>query len=229
MPAQFTHAVGRPLWIRDGTRDQQTWSDAFVGLYHVPPEDIRPCRVLDVGANVGYTAAHYKAMWPRALVVAVEMDAGNVEAGMLNCPEAAWFRAAVAGWRGTGFYDPSGPSDALRLGAGGPEQVEVVTLVDAARWVQELGGGPPDLVKLDVEGSEWEILAEAAEWAPLVPRLLVELHGHGAPARLSPPLEGRDGPSRLVGTAARMLEAAGYHAVPHAVHPHAVYATRIGA
>lgn len=55
-------------------------------LYHLfaaaPPK-----YVLEAGAGLGYTTALFKALWPRAVVVAVEPDAGNYEAMVLNTRE----------------------------------------------------------------------------------------------------------------------------------------------
>ena len=36
-----------------------------------------PSLVLDLGANVGFSAAYFLSFFPRACVVAVEPDAGN--------------------------------------------------------------------------------------------------------------------------------------------------------
>ena len=92
---------------------------------------------------------------------------------------------------------------------------------------EEWFDGLVDLVKADLEGAEWELLATARRWAPVVRWLLVELHECGAPDPPPPPWpEGRDGPSALIATAIPLLEAAGYTAIPHVRHPHSVWATR---
>ena len=53
---------GAPLLVRPGTTDAQVLDDTFVGLYHLPPIDLPDgAVVLDLGGNVGYTAAHFAA------------------------------------------------------------------------------------------------------------------------------------------------------------------------
>ncbi len=46
-----------------------------------------PKYVLECGAGAGYVTALFKALWPRAVVVAVEHDPGNYEAMVLNTRE----------------------------------------------------------------------------------------------------------------------------------------------
>lgn len=71
----WTPQVGRYVALRETGSDRTVWADTFSGLYHVPPVPIWPETVLDLGANIGLTTAHYRTLWPDAQIVAVEMDA----------------------------------------------------------------------------------------------------------------------------------------------------------
>lgn len=216
--------IGRVLYVRPGTSDRRVFEDCMQGRYHVPPEQITPATVLDLGANIGATTAHYEHMWPDALFAAVEMDAANVEMLSRNCSADVWV-GPVAGRLGPRRYDANRyDAESLRLDDDGPDEVVGVTLdsIISHYWVDGC-----DFVKMDIEGTEWEIFEHETPWAPLVRSLLVELHPFGAPPPPSEPWpEGRDGPSPLVASALRQLSELGFRAVPHVRHPHAVWATR---
>ena len=74
--------------------------DVLVHQYHVPPASMPiPKSVLDLGANIGATTAHYESMWPDAQIVAVEPDPGNAEVLRVNTNEKV-IEAAVADFTG---------------------------------------------------------------------------------------------------------------------------------
>lgn len=210
---QFTGALDRDVLLRPDAADRQVWADTFTGLYHVPPDDMpAPRTVLDVGANIGLTAAHYQRLWPHARIVAVEMNATSAALAERNAPSVHVRQHAVTGTGGHGSYDPFADSDAHTFLPGGRAGVPVQALTLRQTILRSFAEGSADFVKLDVEGSEWGILGHI-EWAPNVGHLLVELHGDG-------------GPDELVARAIALLERAGFHARRHERHPQAVYAER---
>lgn len=237
MGSQWTADLGRSVELRDGTSDRQVWADTFTGRYHLPPADMpAPSTVLDLGANIGLTAAHYKTLWPEAEVVAVEMDEDCAEVARRNAPGVEVHVHAVAAQSGWGWYDASVLAEAftfVRDGDGpvepqgilGPQHgvedgrrrlVPAFTLRQTIRqrFCEHLVPDDCllDFLKLDIEGEEWAILADPV-WAPFVRHLVVELHGDGTSAE-------------LVADAVALLEAAGMQARHHPPHPQAVYAWR---
>lgn len=211
----FTPALGRNVQLRKKGSDRQVWADTFTGLYHVPPESMpAPQTVLDLGANIGLTAAHYRALWPDAEVVAVEMDEESAELARLNAPGAKVRVEAVAGRGGWGSYNPDLRSEAFSF----------VPWEDVGRRVQArqlrkiilraFGARVIDFVKMDVEGAEWGILHERS-WVGLVRYLLIELH---------PDDDHPDDSDQLVDLAVAELEACGMSARRHTTHPRAVWA-----
>lgn len=208
---QTTPHLGGIVFLRDGTVDRQVWADTFTGLYHVPPERFSPATVLDLGANVGLVAAHYRFFWPDAKIVAVEIDAENAELARLNAPTVTVLCEAVAGEAGRVSYDRGVRSDSYRIdpfsssGLADAETLQGIIL-------REFGTGGVDFVKMDVEGAEWKILERTEEWSPLVRRLLVELHG--------------DSTSDTLVEVATTLLMNDFTVTRHERHPQAVYAVR---
>lgn len=204
--------VESPVYLRPNTQDGQSWVDIAQGRYHVPPDWMPPPEtVLDLGANIGLAAIHYRALWPTAEILGVEMDAGNVAMAQRNAEGIEIVHAAVAADGGSGHYDSSGASNAFRLGTGSTP----VSLVTMPELVARMGGRV-DFCKIDIEGSEWHLLEHAASWAPDVRALLVELH---APTG--------DWPTSYEAEDAEvLLTAVGYHVNRHWRHPKAYFAWR---
>lgn len=205
--------LGRTLYARPGTSDRRAIDDARTGRYHLPPEGMPvPRTVLDLGANIGATAAHYRALWPEALIVAVEMDEGNRSVLIENF-EGPVLGYAVGSVNGRRSYDTSRGEEGYRLGPGKGKAVGI-HLYDVLAAVGD--DRVCDFVKMDVEGAEWEILSEiegrpGERWRGLVKHLLIELHGDASSGA-------------LVARATRLLGDAGYVVERHAPHPAAVYA-----
>ena len=223
---QFTADLSREVFLRESTCDRQVWSDTFVGRYHLPPDGMpEPVSVLDVGANIGLTAAHYKTLWPDAYVVAVELDGACIGLGQRNAPDVVWVHEAITPWPSLVYYDPAAPSDGYTASryADRPGMRPVHSQSLHGRILHSFGDEGVDFVKLDVEGMEWRLFKQADQWAPLVRYLLVELHDDGASPvvdrRLEPPGDGD-----LVARAITMLSPHFGAVIWHEPHPHAVFA-----
>lgn len=208
MKEVFTAQLGRSVWIREGTSDVQGWDDVFVHRYHMPLEMPPPTTVLDLGANIGLTAAHYQAMWPEAIVLPVEMDRENAELARQNFRGLVLQRAVSVGSDEVVYYDKDVSADAYTItehGGGIAHSIHPLTLIK-----EFFGDTPVDFCKMDIEGSEWEILKLDLP----IRYLLVEFHD-----------EPRDGP-KIVERGIELLESVGYEAFHHTPHPQAVFAVK---
>jgi FkbM family methyltransferase len=142
-------------------------------------------RVLDVGAHVGAFAVTLAARYPEAMFTCFEPApesysyleqnaAANGLAARISC-----HRAAVGTTAGTARLLRSGAasSEATLVPALAPAGAEAIAVpvVDLATAISI--GGPPDLVKLDCEGGEYEIVlkSDPCLWES-VHCLLLEYH-----------------------------------------------------
>jgi FkbM family methyltransferase len=165
--------------------------------------------VLDLGCNIGLTVAHYELLWPEAEIVGVELDAGNCELARRNCRRARIVHAAVAAKTGTQTY--GGDEEwSFRVDPEGDRSVRARTMAELLDLFET---GRVDFVKMDVEGSEWELLDSAGEWAERVGSLLVEVHT---------PDDKQAAVESMIGS----LEAVGFRCRRHEVHWSAIWATR---
>lgn len=201
----YSEELGRSLWIRPGTSDVEGWKAISENRFHVPPAEMpAPKIVLDLGSNIGVTAAHYQSLWPDAIVWMVEPNPDNLRIARKNAPSGIPLEVAVGKETGWAFLQEEGHSaDAYSLGDDGRK----VCVLALDRLLGMLG--PVDFCKMDIEGTEWDVLDQLDG----IKYLLVEFHD-----------EPRDYPAILKrGLAA--LSARGWHVQHHSPHPAAVFST----
>lgn len=167
-----------PLLVRAQT------SDTFVLRQLVAegeldfPLPFEPRRIVDGGANIGLASRVFRARWPAATIVAIELDSANAALAARNL-DGADVRLIHAGlWcedRPLRIANPDAEPCALQAEpatepAAAIPGLTMQTLLATLDWAEA------DLVKLDIEGAEVEVLATAAEWLPRVRCLAIELH-----------------------------------------------------
>lgn len=201
---RYTPHLRRTVSLRDNNSDEGMWEEAFMRSLHMPPKEMpEPKVVLDLGANIGLTAADYKAWWPEAQVWMVEPHPENMALARLNAPSCIPLQCAVAVNSGYRSLREEGlTASAYSLGRDGREIYAI-----GLPFLVECLGGKIDFCKMDIEGAEWEILEQ-----PLtgIKHLLVEFHGDGD----------------ILERGLELLTDTGWEARHHMPHPYAVYATR---
>lgn len=199
-------ANGARIHIEHGTTDAATFDQAFVAqVYEPSPEAAtaldrlgRPPVVVDLGANIGMFGVWAQRRWPGARVIAVEPLPRNVELLRNNlalglAPGTFEVVAAAASTAEGEVTFGGGPFTNGRILDDASDGITV-----AARDTFALAPNI-DLLKLDIEGGEWPILADPRFSADLAPVVMLEHHPDGAPAGAPPEA-----------SAERMLADAGY-------------------
>jgi FkbM family methyltransferase len=176
---------GRSVVLRPGTSDALMLRETFRdGVYAPPPEaEARGIRqIVDLGANIGITAAANAHRYPGAHVLAVELDAENAALAERNV--APWRdRVEIlvgAVWTHDGevrYERPTGEEFGFRVVERGGTHVapaySLATILDRVP-----GGARVDFLKMDVEGAERHLLsAGAAAWAARVDAIALQVHG----------------------------------------------------
>lgn len=178
---------GAPLVVRHGQGALELVHEIFRAGCYDPPTGLatlvgpRP-RILDLGANVGVFTAFARDRWPNSDIVMIEADPDNVAVLEryleLAAVDGVELVAAAASVSDEPVHFKAGHGAGSRIATTGPlcDAVDVLPLIARA-----------DLIKLDIEGGEWPILADPrmASTGPLV--LVMEYHGYGTGDR--PPLE----------------------------------------
>ena len=157
--------------------DQQVWlgqmQELFLedcyGVRHLSPS----ARVVDAGANIGTFAMQVLWRCPAAHVISIEPDPGNLS--YLRENVARWMGqqievcpVAVGAAVGVGRLNTT-RSDSVRISDDGSVEVPV-------RPLNEFLSGRVDLLKMDIEGSEYPVLQAAGSGLRNVKRVVVEYH-----------------------------------------------------
>jgi FkbM family methyltransferase len=156
-----------PYFVRHTTRDIGVFSEIFVLGEYEPPAEIsewlagldRPPRVLDVGGNIGLFATFARDRWPGTQVTSIEPDPSNLEILRRNAStgkDLEVVAACAASHDGTLRFVAGQQAGSHVAGSeeSGEETIEV-PCVDVFRLAESA-----DFIKMDIEGSEWDILAD---------------------------------------------------------------------
>lgn len=183
------HTRGRaiPYCLRHGTRDVGIFSEIFIAGEYDPPPAVaerlaslgRPPRILDLGANIGLFAASCRERWPGTHVVSVEPDPENLELLRRTAADSNEVEviAACACERDGSVHFVAGQfAESHVADPDCTEETIEVPCVDALRLA-----ATADLVKIDIEGSEWEILADPRLATIDAQALVMEWHEERCP------------------------------------------------
>jgi FkbM family methyltransferase len=159
--------------LREGSDDAIVFDEVWrENVYRVQPGWVAGGRVVDIGANVGafsLWAHHHGAR----VVDAFEPDPSNVEQLRLNTKgtDINIIPAAVHANSGTARYISSGRTGSGKVEAAGDagQPIRAVSLKDA------IGSAAVDVLKVDVEGSEYDIFHDHTDLAP-VKHIVMEFH-----------------------------------------------------
>jgi FkbM family methyltransferase len=182
-------ASGLRALIAHGTPDVLTLDQAFYQHVYEPPETVvstlqaldRPLRAIDLGANIGIWGLWLHGRFAVERLIALEPDPENAAKHRsqieLNHLGDSWelVQAAATCVDGPVVFT-TGQATTGRIGEPG----EIGTVEVAGRDSFSLLDGI-DLLKIDIEGAEWPMLADPRLPQIEVPVVMLEYHPHGAP------------------------------------------------
>ena len=197
------------LVVRHRTRDVDILDEIFgrLAAYAPPPAALEALasrgspRVLDLGGNVGFFGAYALARFPGAKVTSIEPDPFNLpllrRCAELNAPER-WqiVEACALSYTGTVAFEAGQYADShVAEPAAGRVLVPGVDVLPLL--------ADADLVKMDIEGSEWPILLDPRFKETLsAAACVLEWHERGCPS------------PRPADAAAEAFRQAGYEVLP---------------
>jgi FkbM family methyltransferase len=170
---------GNCVYCRPGTTDIKVFDESFFQEFHVPPKGLgRIDTILDLGSNIGLTMAHYASVFPNTKILGIELDYDNVVVCRKNIGPysdrcrviwgAAWTENGEVTYGGTAAWS-------YRVGTAEKPKGRVRAFT-VSSLIDLLGVSWVDFVKMDVEGAEENLLANAEPWIGRVRCLKVEVH-----------------------------------------------------
>jgi FkbM family methyltransferase len=130
--------------------------------------------ILDIGSNIGVSTHYFSALWPSAVVVAVEPEMSNFEISKRNAPDATLVFGAVTDRTGfASIINPEADAWGYRVKSDDLGKVPSFTISSLLKRHPDT---TPFILKIDVEGSESLIFAGDVSWVDLFPLIIIELH-----------------------------------------------------
>jgi FkbM family methyltransferase len=137
--------------------------------------------VIDCGSNIGFSALYFKTIYPNAQIVCFEPDRISFELMQINfkqnrLQDVTCYNLALTATAGTvNLYKPSIPGSlGMSLIPTAESDVEMVEAKNLSSYIQQ----NVDMVKIDVEGSEIQILSDLFETGKLghIQQMVIEFH-----------------------------------------------------
>jgi len=155
----------------------------FLDREHVPPKQVsHPSVILDLGANIGLTMAHFATLFPAARILGAELDPDNAALCVENTERWRDRCEVVA----AGVWVRDGTVPYVRREGREVSHAIAEAAADATSWttaisidslLQRLPATTEvDYMKMDIEGAEREVLRSGQSWAPRVSAIKVEIH-----------------------------------------------------
>lgn len=205
--ASYTLRSGGRVCVRHRTSDPLVLQEVFATRAYSPPAGLAARvaahrgPIVDLGANIGVSALWLRRVFPGQLLTAFEPDPANLSlldtCMALNSADWRIVRAAASNRDGElAFHGGQGWES--RLDPAGKVKVDAIDVFPYLRGAA--------MLKMDIEGGEWDILSDPRFATVGVPVVVLEHHAHGCPS---------DEP-RAAAIAA--LEGAGYAVYPGQEH-----------
>lgn len=140
--------------------------------------------ILDLGANVGYSALYFSRIFPKADVVGVEPEKGNYNTAknqVVQSNRIVMVNAGVGSAEGhLVISDPEAESDAFQtsrvLTKPMSPQAKMCSILTVDKLLELKPDGIPFIVKIDIEGFEKDLFESNTAWVDQFPIIIIELH-----------------------------------------------------
>lgn len=185
--------------LRKQTTDWPTYQQVFNAEDYAFEHPTAPQRILDLGANVGYSAVYYHRRFPQAQIVAVEPSPANAAAARANIALAGADRSVTvvesAIWPTASHLvitNPDANAWAFRVAEVEPGTPSSFPASTVPGLMRGFGWDRINLVKVDIEAAERFLFARDTEWLARVDELVIELHDRFTPGCRTPVVEALD-------------------------------------
>lgn len=134
--------------------------------------------IIDAGANIGAASLWFAHIFPRATIVAIEPEPENAECCRRNIaarPAITLREAAIGARPGRiQLQNPAGKAWSVRSArSASGNGIDIVTIPDILAALPEAS---LFIAKIDIEGFESDLFAEALDWIDQAKLIFVEIH-----------------------------------------------------
>ncbi|HJS54514.1 MAG TPA: FkbM family methyltransferase [Chitinophagaceae bacterium] len=174
-PAQF-NLHGQKIHYLSGIELLYSLREIFIDEIYKIKFDKPDPYIVDCGANIGLSVLYLKTLYPDARIIAFEPDQSSFSLLKVNCSnlkDVTVLNKAVWKENTNIIFESSGSLSSKivkETPATGTNIVEAIRLKDYL-------DRPIDLLKLDIEGAEYEVLRDAKDGLGSIKNLFIEYHG----------------------------------------------------
>lgn len=181
-PGSVVRCFGYTVRLNDGPNFFTLYKDIFIRhIYHFDAQRPDPL-IVDCGSNIGMSILYFKRSFPRARVTGFEPDPAifpylqeNIGRNVLQ--DVQLVQAAVTRNEGTLTFYSDGKygsclADYLPSGLPPGCQKYIVPCVRLYDYLAE----PVDFLKMNIEGAEYDVLADSADRLRMIREMVVEYH-----------------------------------------------------
>jgi len=173
------------IFIRNQPADFAVFTQVFIHKEYDVPLPHRVKTIIDAGANIGLAALYFKSRYSQAAIICIEPEKENFEMLLKNTEPYKNITCLNAGvWNKNGFLkvvDKGYGSLGFQVTecANGEKGIPAITIKSV---MQDWGKKLVDIVKLDIEGSEEQVLLlDESNWTCRAKTIFVEVHDNLKP------------------------------------------------
>jgi FkbM family methyltransferase len=178
------------VYVRDNGVGVTTIAEFFSPCSAIMPLALPafyPKVIYDLGANVGVSSLFFASLYPKASIYGFEPLPENLEVCLLNYRgignQSQVFPWAIGSKTGQATFDCKNDSRGGRLETAHHDpslqttsqiQVKIISVADL---IDHEGLPPPDFLKIDVEGAEYDVLEGLEDYVHSLRLIYLETHG----------------------------------------------------
>jgi FkbM family methyltransferase len=169
--------IQKKIEIRPGTEDHYI-IDKFLDAQHLDMEIDDVKYIVDAGAHIGIASLTFSALFPQARILAIEPDEENYRMLLRNVrseKKIIPIKGALWSTKGKVAIYTKEESWSHRVREGSDEHLDV-DAITVQKAMGMMSTDRIDILKMDIEGSEVEVLSNGSGWAKKVRCILVEPH-----------------------------------------------------
>lgn len=180
--------IQHPVFLRLKTTDIEICGQILTDReYHFEAKK-QPKVIIDAGANIGMASVFFANAFPEATIIAIEPEETNfavLKKNVAPYPKvipvqaALWCNNALINLVDTGICRGWGKWGFRTQGAGEKSENKVCHQIQGMtldKIMRDQGIDFIDVLKVDIEGAEKEVFADASNWIDKVGAVVIELH-----------------------------------------------------
>lgn len=171
----------QPVFLRSNSSDSEVFWQVFAekqGYFEVRDD---PQFIIDAGANIGLVSACLANRFPNSRIVALEIDPANFQLLQRNCsayPQITPLKAGFWSHRAhLAVVNPEAAAWAFQTCEVDEGYSGAIPAMGVSDLMKELGWPRVDLLKIDIEGGEYDVFSGASlPWLEHVRMIVIEIH-----------------------------------------------------